>query len=79
MAQTITGDKAGSGNAKLRGLFTNDGIADLDDTAELLRTEEGYDVRDGKLVRRPVDAEGHAFDLRSYPVTVDKDRIIVDI
>jgi nitrite reductase/ring-hydroxylating ferredoxin subunit len=38
-----------------------------------------YDVRDGKLVRRPVDAEGHAFDLRSYPVTVDKDRIIVDI
>jgi hypothetical protein len=48
MAQTITGDKAGSANAKVRGLFTNDGVADLGDTATLLRTEEGYDVRDGE-------------------------------
>lgn len=47
MAQTITGDKAGSANAKVRGLFTNDGVADLGDTATLLRTEEGYDIRDG--------------------------------
>lgn len=38
-----------------------------------------YDVRSGKLVRRPVDAEGNAFDLRSYPITVDKDCVVVDI
>jgi len=48
MAQTITGDKAGRGNGKLRGLFTNGGTADLGDTAMLLREEEGYDVRDGE-------------------------------
>ena len=47
MAQTITGDKAGSGNAKLRGLFTNKGTMDLGDVAELLRVQENFDVRDG--------------------------------
>ena len=46
-AQTITGDKAGSANAKVRGLFTNDGTADLGDVAMLLRDEEGYHVTDG--------------------------------
>jgi hypothetical protein len=47
MAQTVTGDTANR-VPKLRGLFTKDGIQDLDDTAELLRVQEGYDVRDGE-------------------------------
>lgn len=47
MAQTITGDKAGSGNPKLRGLFLNGGTMDLGDVAELLRVQENFDVRDG--------------------------------
>lgn len=46
MAQTIIGDKA-SQATKVRGLFQNAGTMDLDDTADLLRTQEGYDVRDG--------------------------------
>jgi hypothetical protein len=46
MAQTIVGDKANAAT-KVRGLFTLRGQQDLDDLAELLRTEEGYNVRDG--------------------------------
>lgn len=46
MAQTIVGDTANNAT-KVRGLFTNAGVMDLDDTADLLRNEEGYDVRDG--------------------------------
>ncbi|MBL8421759.1 MAG: hypothetical protein JNK92_14125, partial [Dechloromonas sp.] len=46
MAQTIVGDKANAAT-KVRGLFTNRGTMDLDDTAGLLREEEGFDVRDG--------------------------------
>lgn len=46
MAQTIVGDTANNAT-KVRGLFTNAGTMDLDDTADLLRNEEGYDVRDG--------------------------------
>ena len=47
MAQTITGDKAGSGNPKLRGLFLKGGTMDLGDVAELLRVQESFSVRDG--------------------------------
>lgn len=47
MAQTVTGDTANR-VSKLRGLFTTQGVQDLDDTAMLLREEEGYDVRDGE-------------------------------
>lgn len=47
MAQTVTGDTANR-VSKLRGLFAKDGVQDLDDTATLLRDEEGYDVRDGE-------------------------------
>lgn len=58
MAQTVVGDKANNAT-KVRGLFTNVGIADLDDTATLLRDEEGYDVRDGnhlaELIRSQAD------------------------
>lgn len=46
MAQTIIGEKANRAGG-LRGLFSNQGVMDLDDTAMLLREEEGYDVRDG--------------------------------
>jgi len=46
MALDTTGDDAGKA-VKLRGMFTNRGTIDLDDTAHLLRVEEGYDVRDG--------------------------------
>lgn len=46
MAQTIVGDTANNAT-KVRGLFTNAGTMDLDDTADLLRNEEGFDVRDG--------------------------------
>ena len=46
MAQTIIGDKANNAT-RVRGLFTNRGQLDLDDIAQLLRTEEGYDVQDG--------------------------------
>lgn len=58
MAQTIVGDKANQAT-KVRGLFQNQGTMDLDDTAELLRTQEGYDVRDGnhlaELIRQQAD------------------------
>lgn len=58
MAQTVVGDKANNAT-KVRGLFTNVGVADLDDTATLLRDEEGYDVRDGnhlaELIRSQAD------------------------
>lgn len=46
MSQTITGDTANRAS-KVRGLFTNNGTMDLDDIANDLRTEEGYDVKDG--------------------------------
>lgn len=38
-----------------------------------------YDVRSGKVVRGPVDAEGRAYDLRSYQVTVDQGCVTVDL
>lgn len=38
-----------------------------------------YDVRSGRVVRGPVNAEGRAFDLRSYPVTVEKGCVTVDL
>ncbi|MDW5564136.1 MAG: Rieske 2Fe-2S domain-containing protein [Methanomassiliicoccus sp.] len=38
-----------------------------------------YDVRDGKVVSGPVGVEGRALDLRSYPVTVDRDCVTVDL
>ena len=46
IALTVIGDTANRAT-RVRGLFTNRGTEDLDDTAELLRIEEGYDVRDG--------------------------------
>ena len=45
MADTLTGEKANAAT-KLRGLFTSQGQADMDDLAMLLREEEGFDVRD---------------------------------
>ena len=47
MALDTTGHDANKA-PKLRGLFTPRGTQDLGDTAMLLRTEEGYDVRDGE-------------------------------
>ena len=44
MADTLTGEKANAAT-KLRGLFTSQGQADMDDLAMLLREEEGFDVR----------------------------------
>jgi 3-phenylpropionate/trans-cinnamate dioxygenase ferredoxin component len=38
-----------------------------------------YDVRTGKVIRGPVDAEGRAYDLRSYPVTVEQGCVTVDL
>jgi nitrite reductase/ring-hydroxylating ferredoxin subunit len=38
-----------------------------------------YDVRNGKVVRGPVGVEGRANDLRSYPVSVDKGCVTVDL
>lgn len=38
-----------------------------------------YDVRSGKVVRGPVDAEGRAIDLRSYPVTVEEGCVTLDL
>jgi 3-phenylpropionate/trans-cinnamate dioxygenase ferredoxin subunit len=38
-----------------------------------------YDVRDGRVVRGPIGAEGRALDLRSYPVTVDEGCVTVDV
>ncbi|MBI0584702.1 MAG: Rieske 2Fe-2S domain-containing protein [Methanomassiliicoccus sp.] len=38
-----------------------------------------YDLRDGRVVSGPVDAEGIARDLRSYPVTVDRGCVTVDV
>lgn len=58
MAQTITGDKAGRGNPSLRGLFQNAGTMDLDDTADLLRTQEGYDIRDGNHLAELIREQG---------------------
>lgn len=46
MALTLTGDKANH-QPRLRGLFKKGGTADMSDLAELLRIEQGYDVRDG--------------------------------
>lgn len=38
-----------------------------------------FDVRSGKVVRGPVGAEGRAYDLRAYPVTVAKGCVTVDL
>ncbi len=38
-----------------------------------------YDVRNGKVVSGPVDIEGRAWDLRSYPLTVDGDCLTLDV
>jgi predicted RNA methylase len=58
MAQTIVGDTANNAT-KLRGLFTREGQADLDDLATLLRDEEGYDIKDGNdLAEKIRDASG---------------------
>jgi len=59
MALDISGEKAGAGSPRLIGLLRKDGTSDLDYTAELLRVEEGYDVRDGRhlseLIREQAD------------------------
>lgn len=46
MALTLTGDTANR-QPRLRGLFKKGGTSDMSDLAELLRVEQGYDVRDG--------------------------------
>lgn len=46
MAETIIGEKANRAGG-LRGVFSSQGVMDLDDTATHLRESEGYDVRDG--------------------------------
>lgn len=38
-----------------------------------------YDVRNGKVVSGPVGVEGRAWDLRSYPVIVDKNCLTIDV
>ncbi len=61
------------------------GFADLsrgrleDHIVECPRHAARFDVRNGKVVRGPVGAEGVAHDLRSYPVTVEKDCVTVDL
>ena len=59
MADTLPGEKANAAT-KLRGLFTSQGQADMDDLAMLLREEEGFDVRDASHLEdliREVDAQ----------------------
>jgi 3-phenylpropionate/trans-cinnamate dioxygenase ferredoxin subunit len=46
---------------------------------ECPRHRARYDVRTGKVLQGPVDAEGMAFDLRSYPVQVNEGCVTVDL
>ncbi len=38
-----------------------------------------FDVRNGKVYSGPVDIEGRAWDLRTYPVSVEKGCLTVDV
>jgi 3-phenylpropionate/trans-cinnamate dioxygenase ferredoxin subunit len=38
-----------------------------------------FDVRNGKVLTGPVDIEGRAWDLRTYPVVVEKGCLTVDV
>lgn len=47
--------------------------------AECPRHRARYDVRTGRVLSGPIDAEGQAFDLRSYPVQVSEGCVTVDV
>lgn len=61
------------------------GLADLTQgtlkefVVECPRHRARYDVRTGKVLGQPVDAEGRAFDLRSYPVQVKDGCATIDL
>ena len=38
-----------------------------------------FDVRNGKVFSGPMDIEGRAWDLRTYPVSVENDCLTVDV
>ncbi len=38
-----------------------------------------FDVRNGKVFSGPMDIEGRAWDLRTYPVSVENDCLTVDL
>ncbi len=38
-----------------------------------------YDVRNGKMMKKPAYPFGVAYDLKSYPVTMDGDDVIVEV
>ncbi len=46
---------------------------------ECPRHQARYDVRTGMVLGQPVDSEGRAFDLRSYPVQVKEGCVTIDI
>lgn len=82
MSQTIVGDKANQAK-KVRGLFQNQGTMDLDDTADLLRTQEGYDVRDGnhlsELIRQQADGNPvYSMERTEREATVGVERVYRD-
>ncbi len=61
------------------------GLADLTQgrlegfVVECPRHRARYDVRTGKVLGQPVEAEGRAFDLRSYPVQMKDGCVTVDL
>jgi 3-phenylpropionate/trans-cinnamate dioxygenase ferredoxin subunit len=46
---------------------------------ECPRHQARFDVRTGKVLQGPVNAEGRAFDLHSYPVQVSEGCVTVDV
>jgi nitrite reductase/ring-hydroxylating ferredoxin subunit len=46
---------------------------------ECPRHRARYDIRTGKVLSQPLDAEGRAFDLRSYPVQVRDGCVTLDV
>ncbi|MBK8772476.1 MAG: hypothetical protein IPM06_18920 [Rhizobiales bacterium] len=63
-ALDITGEKADK-QPRLRGLFTNRGTMDLGYVADLLRTEEGFDVRDGEHLAELIGNQARGESVRS--------------